>query len=619
LPGIAGIVDLKGKLNLRERITGMLHVMKHEPWYKLGQFQQTPVALGRASLGIIDPQDQPVFNRDRSLCMVMCGEVYHYPEDALGVLKKSHPSEPSNHASSILMLIDAHGIDIVKKLNGSFTLALWDFRERRLIIANDRYGLRPLYYLRQEDLLLFASEMKSILTLPQVKREIDLRGMTEFFSFGFVMQDRTLFQQIKVLRPASILVFQEGTLQIRSYWNLDLREDPGKFDKEGSLERAHFLLKQAVRRQLEDGVPKVLSLSGGLDSRTLLGAAVQSGHRIPSFTFGTRDCPDQKLAKAAADSLGTENRFFELSPDFLEVWAKRGVWLTEGMNNCVNFHGMEFTPEIRRQALVVLNGFMGGELFGFLSLSSARLLFQKGSKGWIEGAFRLANHPFADSELAGLFQPKHYSQMRDLPFPSFKESMGACPFDSPFNKSYWFRFREQAPKSFLYGLLLDNDLVEYRAPFCDYDLVDFVSSVPPKQKMLAIFHRRLLTEKFPPLGSIPYQRTGLPVSSGLTRILLRKAKDNLKKRVLRSGVDRRGYLDYDRWMRQELRDFLTATLLGDRSLSRGYFNPDYVKRTVEDHISGRRNLSSQLGALLTFELWNQLFLDSGKNLSPGCV
>lgn len=597
----------------------MLHIMKHEPWYKLGHFQQTPVALGRASLGIVDPQDQPVFNRDRSFCMVMCGEVYHYPDDPLGALKRSHPSEPSGHAFSILKLIDTYGIDIVKKLNGSFTLALWDFRERQLTIANDRCGLRPLYYLKQEDLLLFASEMKSILTLPQVRREIDLQGMTEFFSFGFVMQDRTLFKQIKVLQPASILVFQDGTLQTRSYWSLNLKEDAGKFDEKGSLERAHFLLKQALLRQLKDDLPKVLSLSGGLDSRTLLGAAVQSGYRIPSFTFGTRDCPDQKLAKAAADSLGTENRFFELSPDFLKIWAKRGVWLTEGMNNCVNFHGIQLTQKIRKQALVVLNGFMGGELFGFLSLTGALLLFQKNSKGWIKRAFRRINHPFAESELAGLYQTGYYSQIKDIPFQSLTESMADCPFDSPFNISYCFRFREQAPKSFLYGLLLDNDQVEYRAPFCDYDLVDFVSSIPPKQKMLAIFHRRLLTEKFPPLGSIAYQRTGLPVSSAVTRILLRKTKDNLKKRVFRSGVDRRGYLDYDRWMRQELRDFLTATLLGDKFLSRGCLNPDYVKRTVEDHMSGRRNLSSQLGALLTFELWSQLFLDSGKNLSPGCV
>ncbi|MGB2989820.1 MAG: asparagine synthetase B, partial [Candidatus Zixiibacteriota bacterium] len=326
MPGIAGIVDLKRKLNLKETITGMLHAMKHEPWYRLGHFDRTPVALGRASLGVIDPQDQPVFNRDRSLCMVMYGEVYHYPDDPVGTLKKSHPFEPNDHASSVLRLIDAYGVDIVKKLNGSFVLALWDFRENRLTIANDRYGLRPLYYFQHKDLFLFASEMKSILTFPQVERAIDLQGMAEFFGLNFIMQDRTLFKEIKVLRPASILIHRDGRLQIRSYWNLNLREDNKRFDEKASLERAHILVKQAMQRQLKDDVPKVLSLSGGLDSRTLLGAAVQLGFKIPSFTFGTTDCPDQKLAKAAADSLGTENRFFELTPHFLEVWAKRGIW-----------------------------------------------------------------------------------------------------------------------------------------------------------------------------------------------------------------------------------------------------------------------------------------------------
>lgn len=609
MPGIAGIVDLERKLDLRVCISGMLRPMKHEPWYVVGHFQRTPVALGRASPGIIDPQGQPVFSRDRSLCTVMYGEVYHYPDDPLGALKKSSVCKSDDHASSLLKLIDTYGVDIVKKVNGSFVLALWDSRENRLIIANDRYGLRPLYYFAQEKLFLFASEMKSLLTVPQVKKEIDVRGMTEFFSFNFVMQDRTLFKHVKVLPPASILTFRHGALRIRSYWNLNLREDDAKFDQKGSLETAHFLMQQAVQRQVRDEIPKILSLSGGLDSRTLLGAAVQCGEMIPSFTFGTRDCMDQKLAKAAADSLGTENRFFELSANFLQTWAERGVWLTEGMNNCVNFHGIEFTPEIREQAQVVLNGFMGGELFGFLSLTIARLLLRKGSKTCTEGLFHHINHPFAGSELPRLFRPEHHSLIRNLPFESFAESIQNCPFDSPFNKFYSFRFREQAPKSFLYGLLLDNNLVEYRVPFCDYDLVDFISALPPKQKALAVFHRRLLAEMFPPLGSIPYQRTGLPVSSGLTRILLRKMKENLLGRVFRSRADRRGYLDYDRWMRADLKEFLASVLLSDKFLSRGYFNPDYVRRMVEDQLSGSRNLSSQLGALLTFELWHQLFVD----------
>lgn len=609
MPGIAGIVDLDGKFDLKERITRMLSLMKHEPWYKVAQFHQRPIALGKASPGIIDPYSQSVFNQNKSLCLVMYGEVYNYPDNLIRSLNKNSSPETFNHPQIILNLIEKEGIEIVKALNGSFVLALWDFEKNRLTIANDRYGLRPLYYFWQDLLFIFASEMKSILTFSEVKKEVDLEGMAQFFSLNFVMQDRTLLKEIKVLNPASILTFENGNLKKRSYWSLNLKEDSKGFDRKDALNQAHFLVKQAVQRQLKDDIPKILSLSGGLDSRTLLGAIAQLGYKIPTFTFGISDCPDQKLAKAIADTCGMENRFFELSPDFLKKWAKLGIWLTEGMNNCVNFHGIEFTPEIRKKAQVVLNGFLGGELFGFASFFAVKLMFQKNSKGWISDFFQRINYPFPESEQVHLFLPKYYSQIKRLAFQSFVKLINDSPADCPFNKFHYFRFREQAQKSFLYGLLLDNNLVEYRVPFCDYDLVDFVSTIPPKEKALAIFHRSLLTVKFPPLGSIPYQRTGLPVSSGVTRMVFGKTKEYLKAKIFSAGADRRRYLDYDNWMCNQLKDFLIPILLSERFLNRGYFNPDYVKRMVERHLIGKQNLSSQLGALLTFELWHQLFID----------
>jgi asparagine synthase (glutamine-hydrolysing) len=619
LPGIAGIVDLEGRFDLEEKTDGMLTLMKHEPWYKVGRFCRRPMSLGKASPGIVDPISQPVSNQDGSLCLVMYGKVYSYPDELGRTLKKTPLSAPDNHPLAILNLIETHGIEIVKGLNGSFVLAMWDSKKSTLTIANDRFGLRPLYYSWQNRLFIFASEMKSLLTFSEVEREIDLEGMTEFFSFDFIMQDRTLVKHIKRLDPASILVFQNGDLKKESYWTLNLKEDGKGFDQGDSLNRAHFLVKQAVKRQIEGDIPKTLSLSGGLDSRTLLGAAAQLGYKIPTFTFGVPGCADQKLAKAVSETLGMQNRFFELSPDFLETWAEQGVWLTEGMNNCVNFHGIEHIPEIRKTASVVLNGFLGGELFGFLSLRNAQLLFRRNSKHWIPRLFRRINSPFPESELARLFRKEYYVHVEDFAFRSFVKLMEGYPSDSPFNRFYRFRFSEQAPRSFLYGLLLDNNLVEYRAPFCDYDLVDFVSTIPPAQKNLAIFHRRLLTDKFPPLGAIPYQRTGLPVSASVSRILFRKTKEHLKKKIFPSRADEGRYSDYDTWMRGPLKSFLTSILLSERFLSQRHFNPDYVREMVEQHLSGKQNLSSQLGALVTFELWSQLFLDQVKNPQAGCV
>ncbi len=391
----------------------------------------------------------------------------------------------------------------------------------------------------------------------------------------------------------------------RSYWTLNLDCKAEAVDKKGTLDRAHFLVKQAVKRQMDDDLPKVLSLSGGLDSRTILGAASQLGFELDTFTFGTAACPDQELARASADCVGMENRFLEISPTFLITWAEHGVWLTEGMDSCTNFHGIEFAPEIRKRASVVLNGFMGGELFGFLSFTAARLLLAGHSKGWIERLFTSMRHPFSQSELKVLLTERFYSKTKDYPFESFASLVGSAPSDSPFDKFYYFRFRELAPKSFLYGLLLDNDQMEYRVPFADYDLVDFVSRLPAKEKALASFHRRLLAEKFPPLGRIRYQRTGLPASSGTTRLLLRKTKDKIVKLAPKT----RTYTNYGKWMRHEVKDFVIGTLLNDRSLGRGYFKPESVRGLIERDVVGRDRWAAQVGCLLTLELWSQLFMD----------
>ena len=614
MPGIAGIVDLEGKIDLKPRLDRMLSMMQHEAWYQVERFCRTLIALGKATPGIIDLYPQPVFNQDQSLCLLMYGEVYDYRGDLSRLFSQTDRITMDSPPSIILELIEKKGVEIVKDLNGSFVLALWDFSKKQLTIANDRFGLRPLYYCRHNNAFLFASEIKSLLINPEVKREIDPEGMAQFFSLNFIMKDQTLFRYIKTLEPASILTFEDGKLNQKTYWTLSLKESQKNFNRKDALDRVHFLVKQAVDRQIKDKIPKILSLSGGLDSRTIIGAITQLGKKIPTFTFGIPECPDQKLAKAIADACGMENRFFELSPDYLAKWAKKGVWLTEGMNSCVNFHGIEFNPEIRKNALIVLNGFGGNELFGFLSLLTARLFFQKNSSHWIDWLFKKINNPFPLSEQKKLFRKEYHLHIGESAYQSFVKLINDTPTDSPFNKFHHFRLSVQSPKSFLYGLLQDNDLLEYRVPFCDYDLVDFISTIPPKEKLLAVFHRRLLTEKFPPLGTIAYQRTDLPVSSGIIRILLSKTTDKLKIKLYHSKVDKRKYSDYDDWMRNELREFVTSSLLNERFLGRGYFNPDYVKQMLEQHFSGRQNLSMRIGALLTFELWHQLFFDGNENL-----
>ena len=608
MPGIAGIIDLRRKHELKEKITRMLDLMTHESWYKVEHFQEGPATLGRASLGIIDPYPQPVFNQDRSLCLVMYGEIYHFRDDSAQSIRKEHRIEPDNHPELILHLSEKKGIQIVKSLNGSFVLALWDSKRNRLTIANDRYGLRPLYYFRQNDLFLFASEMKSILAFPQVKKEIDTQALGELFGLNFILGEKTLFKHIKVLSPASILTFQAGALKVERYWEPVLEDDEQSFNQKEAIEKAHSLLLQAVKRQVEDQKPKGSYLSGGMDSRTIVGAISQLGYKIPTFTFGTQGCDDQKGAELVSKIVGIENRFFEVSPDYLEHWARTGVWLTEGMTQ-VAFHSFEFLPEIRKTAPIVFNGFGGHDLMGHLSFGLLKFALVKEPKNWIRRFFHKSNGPFAEELLPKLFLPEYYSQIEGRAFQSLAETLARFPEGRAFNRIYHFSLREKARKLLLYGVLSDSSQIEYRVPFYDYDLVDFLLTIPPKQRMLAIFYRKLIASKFSNLAKIPYQRTGLPMNSSLTIILFRKIRERYQRKLFSTTGDKRSHVDDENWMRNELKDFVISTLLSKKATQRGFLNPELIKEIINQHLSGRQNNTRKLGTLLTFELWNQLFLD----------
>jgi asparagine synthase (glutamine-hydrolysing) len=609
LPGIAGTVSPDRKCDLEEKITRMLSLMRHEPWYKIEHFQQTPAALGRASLGIIDPHPQPVFSQDRSLCLVMCGEIYHYRDDSVQSIRRNHRIEPDDHPKTVLHLLEKKGIQVIQSLNGSFVLALWDSKRNLLTIANDRYGLRPLYYLWQSDLFLFASEMKSILAFPRVKKEIDSQALAEFFSLNCILGERTLFKHIKILSPASVLTFQAGALNVESYWEPVLNDGGRSFDQKEGIENAHSLLLQAVKRRMGGGKPVGCYLSGGLDSRVILGAVSQLGYRIPTFTFGRAGCDDQKGAGLISKTLGMENRFFEVSPDYLKHSARTGVWLTEGMTRA-SFHSLEFLPDIRKSALILFNGFGGNGFMGVLSLSMLRFLFAKKPENWVKSFFHQINEPFSEDLLSRLFVPQVHSQIKERAFQSFADTIVNSPEESPLNKIFHFLIREKARKSHLYGLLSDNNLIEYRVPFCDYDLTDFLLTIPPKHRTLAIFYRKLIVSKFPDLAEIPYQRTGLPANSNLPLVLLKKIQERCQRKLFPAAGAKRGHIDDENWMRNELKDFVISTLLSKPATERGFFNPQFVKEVIDQHLSRRQNNTAKLGSLLTFELWNQLFVDS---------
>ncbi len=609
MPGIFGIVDLSAKIDLSRKIQSMALPPKDMPWHKSHIFFNNGIALGSVNLKTINPVPQPFFNRDRTLCIIMHGEIYDYrirPLDQIDVNQ--------NDLENILRLFQRESVDFIQDLNGSFVFAIYDFKKKKLVLANDRYGLRPLYYFHNAFLFLFASEIKALLNFSLVKKQTDERSIKEFFSFEFILGDKTFFESIKVLPPASVLTFQKGRLNIEQYWTPRFNDKDDFFIKEEDLEKVEGLICQAVKRQIEPENSVGIFLSGGLDSRIILTAARKKGYSVPSFTFGERGCEDEEIARKVAGTLNSPHHFFELSADYLKNWAKKGVWLTEGMNSCVNFHGVEILPELRKKVKIILYGLEGNTWLGFFSLGLLEFLFLKDENRFVRRFFHKLNYPFPEKIQSDLFQKGFYRRVKGLAFQSLNDSLKSINYQSNFNKVYHFFVTEKDRRLTILGTILDHAFVDCRLPFYDYDFVDFVQSIPPKKRALARFYRKFILKRFPEVAFIPYQRTGLPAGSNTLRILLKKGSEFFfekpKQKLFRSDITpQRSCVNTEAWFRNQLKDFITETLLNKKAFSREYLNPCFVEDTVGRHLSGKQNLSRQIGLLLTFELWCQLFLD----------
>ncbi len=574
MPGIAGIVDFQ-KQDLTGQLTKMLTCLKSESWHKTDYFNQAGVGLGRVSLRGLEPQ--PVFTADRSLGLILNGEVYQYPEDFSDFIKKNWPGKLRSDAELVLQLIQHRGIEAVSGLNGAFVLALWNSKEKTLTIANDRYGLKPLYYSSFNHLFAFSSEVKSILTIPKVSRDVEPQAVAEFLTFEYFLGNRAFFKSIMALEPASILIFKSGNLSMRNYWKAGFSKEETFFWKEKPLDNAKDLLCQAVKRQVTGEKRVALALSGGLDSRLILAAAAEAGCPIPTYTFGIKDCDDARIARLVADCLGSENHFFELSPRYLSIWAGKGVWRTDGMNNCTNFAGIELYSEVGEKWRIILNGSGGNELWGGISPGLLKFLFIQDEKKLAHAFFRKMSTGFPENTHNNLFQSGYYTQIRGAVYQRFEESLNRSPDQSSLGKIYHFYRQEKTRRGTLMGLVLDSDQIEYRLPFFDYDLFDFIQTIPHKLRVLAGFKRRLVTEKFPRMASIPYQRTGLPVDASLFSILFRRFGNRFGS-LFQKGASPANRVCFDNagWLRNELRDFVVSTLLNPKALDRGYFKPGYV-------------------------------------------
>lgn len=626
MPGLVGILEMKENvLDIEQLLLKMCKIIKYEDWYKTDKFLDKKIGIGRVSLGILNPEMQPIFNETKTLCIMMEGEIYDYHQLKEDLVSKGHAFLINNDPEFILHLYEEYRSNFAEKLrdlNGIFLFAIYDRNTHELIICSDRYGFKPLYLCDLDNYLLFSSEIKAILQDKNFKRKINLEAMIEFFSFGYVLGDNTLIEGIELLPPASIFTYSNGKSEINQYWNWNEIKKIDVVDEEQIIDELGRLWLQAVERRMQGNGKIGAFLSGGLDSRAIVSAIDPKYLPINTLTFGKRNCDDYTFAKRVSDKLGLKHHFVEITAERWFSGIEKTIWVTEGLLNVVHQHSWDAVDRMKEYVDINLNGFAGDLVVGGSYLSNEFININD-IDDYINKVFKKMNNGNICSTCGN---GSYYSNMLDIFCTSSRNSIEReIKQNIKTSKDSDYLFLKTRVRRFtLMGTVSAQTKLENRKPFFDNDFIEFVYSLDNEIRLNHHIYNKMLLKFFPmTFKSIPWQKTGVPI--GTPKIVARgyhlhQISKFVTKRLLEKMSlpnifkDNNNYTDYNNWMRdnKELRKYIYDTLLSEKSLNRGYFESDFIRKLIDDHMSGKENYAQTLGLLLTFELFNKMFIDGNK-------
>lgn len=627
--GIAGFVSqhVMSPVHERERahlLDQMCRVIKHRGPDDQGMLVTGAAALGMRRLSIIDLKGghQPISNETQDVTVVFNGEIYNYRDLHRELKARGHRFQTNSDTEAIVHAYEEYGPACVERFRGMFALALWDEKEQTLFLARDRAGKKPLYYtLTAEGTLVFGSELKSLLQHPEVRREVSHAALDAYFTFGYVPDPLSIYQDIHKLAPGHHLTFRGGAIKIKQYWDFsyEQREEPS-LPAEAYLEELRALLDEAVRVRLVSDVPLGAFLSGGVDSSAVVGLmARHMSQPVKTFSIGFHEDSfnELKYARLAARHFGTEHQEFIVTPDICDI-VDELVWhFDEPFADSSAIPTYMVSKLARQYVTVVLSGDGGDELFaGYTRYATdqrrrnfARLprvlrqqLMQPLSRRLPHGAWgrnylhNIAQDPldryldsvsvFTQLNKQALYSADFQAQLRDgeRVLPSFQLYASRIKSREPLDALLYIDSKTYLPGDILTKVdrMSMAASLEARAPLLDHKLIEFVTRIPARLKMKGdetkhIFKRAISDFVPPEILDRPKQGFGVPIQQ---------------------------------WINQQLRGRIRETLTGTAARSRGLVNHSYVELLLDEHERNRRDHATQLWALFMLELWQQTFQDA---------
>jgi len=602
-----------------------------------GLFVTNGAALGMRRLAIIDlvTGEQPAFNEDKSIAVVLNGEIYNYREIRADLEKRGHTFRSASDTEVLPHLYEEYGDGMMRELNGMFAFALWDSRRRRLLIARDRFGEKPLYWGVFDKTLLFASEPKVLLANPAVHPSLNLEALRQYLSFDYVPAPFSIYEGVNKLPAAHKLVLEDGRVEVSCYWRLNYNTVTPVPNEKDAARQLQDLIADSVRMRLVSDVPLGVLLSGGVDSSAVAALAVRASSepvKTFSISFAESSFDESVYARSVAKFLGTDHHEERLSANLAANLVNEiGAWMDEPFSDPSLVPTYLLSRFTRKHVTVALGGDGGDELFagypmyvGHRWAEIYKRVPQLVRNGVIEPLVRLL--PVKTKNLSldykalkfvtgakydtvarhhvwfGSFTPEEQEQLltRDALaetdgdiYRHAREMMEECAEPDLLKRMQNLDTRLYLAEDILTKVDRASMAVslEVRAPFLDPRVAEFAASLPSNYKLRG--HK--------------------------TKYILKKAVDELLPRFVTRRSKKGFGVPVAEWLKFKLRPLARDLLSPERVRRAGVFNPDYVARLQDEHERGIANHRKLLWTLLMFELWHESFIETPKRIETSVI
>ncbi|MBI4707540.1 MAG: asparagine synthase (glutamine-hydrolyzing) [Candidatus Omnitrophica bacterium] len=618
--GICGVIKKEGSFVEKECLKEMTDALVHRGPDEDGHFLFKNAGMGMRRLSIIDVKGghQPIYNERKNVCVICNGEIYNYIELKERLMKSGHIFKTSSDVEVIVHLYEDKGEDFVDDLRGMFAIAIYDLDKKRLILARDRLGIKPLYYYSKNGVFLFGSEIKAIKQYPGVQTGISLTAVSDYLTYLYIPGPDTIFEDIYKLPPACLLIFEKDKINIKKYWEISYKKREKQYESY-YIENLSSLLKETIKMHLMSEVPLGAFLSGGMDSSAIVALMSEvSGQAIKTFSvgFNTRGFDELKYARLVAKKFGTEHHEINLEPDIIKLLPDLVGHFDEPFADSSLIPTYLISGFARKEVTVCLSGDGGDELFAGYDWTRRqkfindyrriprvvrqamkhvllsrdyqpdrrnRILnkierFVYDSELSLEDSFLRRRTCFSEALKTRLFQEEIVGPLGNYQSASKLSGLfSGVSIDNDIERLLFVDTKSYLPDDCLckVDMMSMKNSLEVRVPFLDHKVVEFVSSIPLEFKL----------------------------KGRISKYILKKAlKEELPAQVLRQR--KLGFtMPLNNWFRFQLKNNAKEMLLANDCQSRRFFSVSFVEWMLKDHFDNKQDFGAQIFALLVFELW----------------